>query len=206
MLHHILKAAKHSNLFYHIHVSTDCEKVASISSQIIGDVKFFRPASLADDKTPILDVLLYCMGQFEERGWDFDEYWLLMACSPLLSGSDLTAVAKDFERKVVLTNHPAQKMLSVGKYPAPIEWAYSVTSQGELQPINFQKITQSSTAFRDHFFDAGVFCVYTKKGLKQSAFDGYSTRYVPYVLPSHQCVDIDTEEDWNLALKMYRLK
>jgi pseudaminic acid cytidylyltransferase len=206
MIHHILKAAKCSDLFFHIHVSTDCEKVASISSQIIGDVKFLRPASLADDKTPILDVLLYCMSQFEERGWDFDEYWLLMACSPLLSAKDLNLIAADFEQKVVSANHPAQKMLSVAKYPAPIDWAYTVNDHGELEPLHPQKITEASEVFKDHYFDAGSFCVYTKNGLRQSVADGYSTGYVPFVLPAHKCIDIDTQEDWDFALKMYQFK
>jgi len=206
MIHHILKAATYSNLFDHIHVSTDCEQIASISAEIIGDVEFLRSEALAGDDTPILDVLLDCKNKFEERGCDFDEYWLLMACSPLLSAVDLKAIAADFQLKVVSTNHPAQKMLSVAKYPVTIEWAYTVTSQDELQPLNPQKITQSSAAFKDHYFDAGAFCVYTKQGLEQSAIDGYSTSYVPFVLPSHKYVDIDTEEDWNLALKIHQLK
>lgn len=206
MIHHILKAAKNSNLFQQIHVSTDCENIAAISAEIIGDIEFSRPEALAGDETPILDVLLDCMNQFEERGYDFDEYWLLMACSPLLTANDLNKIALDFQQNVVLTDHPAQKMLSVAKYPVPIEWAYNLSDADELRPVYPEKIIQSSASFQDHFFDAGSFCVYTKQGLQQSATDLYNTSYVPFVLPADKYVDIDTEEDWNLALKLYQLK
>ena len=89
MISYALQAAKESNLFDVIHVSTDNERIAQTVNQLGFPVDFMRPVELADDHTPIMPVLKYVLETYHDRGIEFEECTLIMACVPLLEAEDL---------------------------------------------------------------------------------------------------------------------
>ena len=205
MIQHILSSAVNANLFEVIHVSTDCPNIASIANEVGGSTDFLRPSSLAADDTPLLDVLQFVVKAYEKLGMPFDEVWLLMACTPLLTADDLIDIASYFDKMLKKQDTGVLKMLSTGKFPAPVEWAYQLTDSQFLVARNPSKIKMSSQFLEESYFDAGAFCIYSKNALKSENTSGYSSKYIPYFLPRHKCIDIDNEDDWNEALEIYEL-
>src|SRR5260370_35100007 len=78
MITHILNAARASNLFDLIHVSTDSTRISDAVTEAGFAPHFPRPDDLADDHTPLMPVLRYVTERFLEGGDRFYEMWLLL--------------------------------------------------------------------------------------------------------------------------------
>ena len=63
-------------------VSTDSESIAEIARQYGADVPFLRPAELAQDNTPSVDVVSHTIHYFDQKGYYFDAVCLLQPTSP----------------------------------------------------------------------------------------------------------------------------
>jgi len=75
-------ASKHSST---IVVTTDSQEMATIAKAEGASVPFLRPASLADDKTPVPPVILNALEFMESEGATFDIVVALQPTNPLLS-------------------------------------------------------------------------------------------------------------------------
>lgn len=63
-------------------VSTDDESIAEVAEEIGIEVPFLRPADLAADNTPSIDVVKHALVFMEEQGHHFDAICLLQPTSP----------------------------------------------------------------------------------------------------------------------------
>ena len=205
MIHHIIKTAITSNLFNKIHVSTNCTEIAAITSDLLGYPDFLRSDSLAQDDTPLLPVLQEVQKTFQNLGEYYSEIWLLMACAPLITSDDLNAVASKFSLLQKQKPNSPIKLLSVAKYPAPIEWAYEIIKDGRLNPYNPEKMSELSQTFPERYYDTGTFCIYTSDALKLDRLRDPEALSFPYILPKYKAIDIDTPEQWEEALQIYKL-
>ena len=89
MIVHALEAARDSHLFDVIHVSTESERIASVSEEAGFPVDFMRTSELSDDHTALIPVLQWVLEQYRERGQMFDAACLIMPCAPLIEAPDL---------------------------------------------------------------------------------------------------------------------
>ena len=53
------------------------------------------------------------------------------------------------------------------------------------------------------YYDAGQFEFFSPDALLNLLDDSFS-QYIGYILPRSRCVDIDTDEDWNIAEALFR--
>ena len=113
-----LKEAKKSKLFKKIHVSTDSKKIKKLVENFGVKVDFLRPKKLAGDKISTEQVLRYVVKEFEKKSLYFDEIWSITPCSPLVTASDLLKASKKLKKNM------KKIILSVAKYPVPIDWAF----------------------------------------------------------------------------------
>jgi CMP-N-acetylneuraminic acid synthetase len=194
MITYILEAARASNLFDKIHVSTESARIAEIATEFGHRPEFVRPMELADDHTPLMPVLRNVVETFASRGQDFDEVWLLMPCSPLIDASDLRAGADFFTRAGGLS-----PVMAVSSYPAPTEKAYEKAESGRLKPVHPGLLAVRSQDLRAKYHDAGAFYAFPVKHVLHSTGAGDYSSFVGYVLPRHKAIDIDNEEDWAFA-------
>ena len=198
MISYILDVAKKSELFDVIHVSTDSERIAETVTKLGFSIDFMRPANLADDNTTIMPVLRYVIDSYQQRGVEFDEVSLLMACAPLIEVKDLVGAAK------LLQFHNNQKaVLGVAPYSAPIEWAFERHSDGILVPLQPGMFSVRSQDIEDKYFDAGMFCFFPVKSILESEGAGRDDGFIGQILPKYKAVDIDEPEDWLLAEAIY---
>jgi N-acylneuraminate cytidylyltransferase len=201
MITHVLGAARVSGLFTKVHVSTESESIREVAAQFGFAPEFPRPPELADDHTPIMSVLRHAAKEYSKRGEDFDEVWLLMACAPLVDANDLVSAANLFQEA-----GGQQPLLAVSEYPVPIEWAFSRGENGALNPVQAGMFAVRSQDLEKRYFDAGSFAVFPPKRVLESEGAGSDSGFIGYPLLKGTVIDIDDEQDWQLAEAIYRVK
>lgn len=201
MIAHILQAARESELFDVIHVSTESLHISEVVENLGFHVDFMRPDELADDHTPIMPVLRYVTETYASRGQVFDQVWLLMACAPLVGHSDLRQAADLFDQ-----TGGSSPVLAISEYPVPIEWAFSRTLDGKMTPVYPGMFAARSQDIEKKYFDAGVFTAFPAKRVQASEGAGSDIGFIGHVIPKGTAVDIDDEADWALAEAMYKIK
>lgn len=199
MLTHALTAAQDCALFDHVHVSTDDDRIAEIAAEAGAPPLFLRDPALADDHTPIRDVVTSDLarftageGGFISRNGPFTTIALVYATAVLIEAADLVQAMKAFE------DQPDKPLLAVVDVGTPLERQW-VDRDGLLRPAlpgNFANRTQDLTpAYRD----AGAFAIFSAATLEADRDGASALDFRPFVLPRWKGVDIDTEEDWRFA-------
>lgn len=201
MIAHILQAARASNLFEQIHVSTDSSEIRAAVEALGFRIDFMRPADLADDHTPIMPVLKYVTDVYASRGQLFDQVWLLMACAPLVGATDLQQAAQLFDQ-----SGGEKSVLAISEYPIPIQWAFRLEPSGKMIPEQPGMFAVRSQDLEKKYFDAGIFTVFAAATVRASVGAGSDLGLIGYVIPKANAIDVDDEADWALAEAMYRLR
>lgn len=198
ILSYPLKAAADSGLFEKIHVSTDCDETAALAESRGYPVDFFRDTELCDDFTPLKPVLRWVVECFEARGEYYDSVVLVMPCSPFLSIEDLNGMVSTFDR------HGGSKpVIGVREYSAPVEWAYDMNKKtGELTAVDGSKHALRSQDISSKVHDAGSVIVFGRAHLFQD--DDAQSETVGYKLNKYFSIDIDDQDDWDFAERLYR--
>ena len=199
MMAHILKTAMNSQLFDVIHISTEDKRIARVAEELGAPVQFYRPLELADDFTPIMPVLKYVVETFLSKEEIFDQVWLLMACSPLVEPKDLVNASQSFDS--VERKHP---ILSVAEYPAPIEWAFTQSENGKLEPVQPGLFSTRSQDLQTKYYDTGAFSVFPVSSVLDSQGAGTDNNFFGHVISKEKAIDIDSEDDWQMAELIYR--
>ena len=194
MIGHILQAAADSKLFETIHVSTESSRIVDVVETLGFPVDFPRPDHLADDHTPLMPVLRYVVETYAGQGRTFDEIWLLMACAPLIEADDLVEASSLFSSR-----GGERSVVAVAQFPVPVEWAFHRRGDGGLDPVNAAMMAVRSQDIEPAFYDAGAFYAYPARAVLESSGAGDYSAYVGHLLPRLKAVDIDSEEDLQLA-------
>ena len=67
VISYAIDAAKKSQLFDKIVVSTDDERISQTAQKYGAEVPFVRPKSLSDDKTSSVDVIKHCLKYLNQK-------------------------------------------------------------------------------------------------------------------------------------------
>ena len=77
-----LAAAKESDIFGDVIVSTDSEQFAEIARHYGASVPFLRPDEYAGDRSPDIEWIEYTLGRLRDEGKDYDCFSILRPTSP----------------------------------------------------------------------------------------------------------------------------
>jgi len=198
MISYALDAIQKSGLFDVVHVSTDSSRICETVGSLGFPVDFLRPAELADDYTPIMPVLKYVCNEYKARGVEFDQVWMITPTSPFLEPRDLLAAS-------ALINQGQRKapLLAVSEYQAPIEWAFRLSVDGALHPLQAGMFSVRSQDIEPKYFDVGSFAAFPVQHVLDSEEAGSDSDFIGIVLPKYKAIDIDTPDDWELAEALY---
>ena len=200
MISHILNVADSTCLFHKIHVSTDSKHIRKIVSELGFPPDFSRPENLAGDQIALMPVLKFVVNEYKRIGYDFDQIWSILPCSPLISAEDLFAAEKLF-----LNSGKRTPILSISEYPAPIEWAFDMDPSLNLKPVNPGKFAVNSQDLASRYYDTGNFAVFPTELIEESNTSGIDEGFLGYILPRNKAIDIDTNEDWDFAESLFKL-
>ena len=192
MLAHALGAALESGVFAEIHVSTEDNEIAKAASEHGAPPAFRRPAELADDHTPIRDVVKAVLAEYARRGRHFETVVLVYATAVLIEPADLAAALDAFRAE------PARPLLSVVEAGAPLE-RLMVDDGGVLKPAVPDRFANRTQDLTPAYRDAGALAIFASETLRTDTDGAAAMAFRPYVLPRFKGVDIDTEEDWRFA-------
>ena len=192
-----IEAATRSKLFDHIIVSTDCPEVSSVAESFGASVPFRRPAHLSNDHATTREVMIHAIMELEMSFGKFEHACCIYATSPLLREEDLS---RGFE---LLVSSGAEFAFSVTRFPHPIQRALRISSNDRVEVFYPTHRSSRSQDLELAYHDAGQFywgrCEAFKANLP--TFSPYS---VPVIMPRYRVVDIDTEEDWQMAELMFK--
>jgi len=194
LLAYTASAAKQSARLSRVLLSTDDPEIAEIGKSIGLDVPFLRPAELAVDSTPMIDVVLHAIRWGQSQGRDYDAVCLLQPTSPLRSASTIDrCIARLWERDVDCV---------VSVRPVPPEynphWVYFETAEGLLKPSvgGGDPVPSRQLLPPAYHRDGSVFAARTKSVLTHRSL--YGTKTVGIVSPEGEACDLDTEEQWEM--------
>jgi len=199
IIRYSIEAALSTKLFKKIVVSTDCKKIKKIAIKYGANVPFLRDKNLADDFTPIKNVLI---DTFKKIKKDFlpDYFCLIYAAAPLIDKNDIIKSIHLLKKN----KEKADGICSVCKYKLPIQRALKINKKNFLEFIDKKNTLKRSQDLHDTYYDAAMFCWYNSKNFLKK--NGTNLRILPYVLSSTKAQDIDNLDDWNLTKKKFLKK
>ena len=199
VIHWPISTALSSGLFDQVVVSTDDEDIASVARQSGALIPFMRPAELANDFTPFRQVVNHAIKACETVWGRYDQVCCIYATAPLIEVDDLITAHN------ALAQSKAQFVFSAVAFEFPIQRAFRLN--GEQQPTMIEpehRFTRSQD-LEPTYHDAAQFYW----GHRDAFLRGdhmFSDCAKAHVLPAHRVRDLDTEEDWQVALALWQAK
>lgn len=189
-----IKAASESGLFDHVIVSTDDEEIAQVAKDCGAEVPFMRPRDLADDFTGTNAVVDHALQELK-KCMVVDYACCIYATAPFL---ELGYLKNGYHK---LTSERKQFVFSATHFPFPIKRGIYLRN-GKLAPVDKIGFSSRSQDLEDAYHDAGQFYWGTPAGFS-SDYDFLSEETGIVLLPKHTVCDIDTEDDFMRAEKMF---
>ena len=197
MLAWAIDAARESQCFDRIVVSTDDEEIASVALKCGAEVPFLRPLEISDDYTGTIPVVAHAITTLQSQGASPDRVCCIYATAPFLQGTDLNRGLKELEES------GADYAFSVTRYEFPIQRAVRIADSGRVEMYYPEHFNARSQDLEAAYHDAAQFYWgRTNAWLSEKII--FSQAAVPVILPHHRVQDIDTPEDWVQAEWMFK--
>jgi len=188
-----IEAAFESGVFSRVIVSTDSDEIATVAQRSEAEVPFLRDASLADDYTPVSLATLDALEKLDPDGTIFQSVAQLMANCPLRTGEDV----RDSYRQFMETG--ADSQISVTRYGWLNPW-WAMTRDHEMRLTFLLDVDPSvrSQDLPELFCPTGAIWWAKADVLRRERTFHIASR-TGWEIPWQRAVDIDTEDDWQLA-------
>ena len=187
-------AAKKSELFSRIIISTDDDEIAQAAVAEGAERPFVRPADLADDFTPTQAVLGHALGELARHGPLPELFCYVYGTSFLLTQALL------LNARQACYDGSIDGVITLTAYSHPVERAYVLDEKG-MAAMRHPEFLQCRTQdIAPSYHDTGLMY-----WLRTQAFFDLQAGKIPgwrrkaVIVPRIFAVDIDTEEDWELA-------
>ena len=186
-----LKRQKNSQLFEQIIVSTDDSAIADIAQQH-GATVSQRPAALADDYATTAAVIRHTLQHVPKAS----HICCLYPCTPLLKPQDLTDSFERWQSSNSLYCFP------VLEFESNVLRSLKLSDTGEVSSMFSQHELTRTQDLPQAYFDAGQFYWGSREAWLSE--DKIHNHALGYVLPKYSVVDIDDENDWRFAERLYQ--
>ena len=188
------EAARESQQFSRIIISTEDDEIASIAEQFGFEVSL-RPPHLATDLATCVDVCTDILTRFEQENSTFDTLCCLYATAPLRTADDIVATLALLGDE---QTNLADFSMAVTNYRFPPYQALMKDKGGNFAAIFPLLQPQKSQHLPMPYIDNGsTYAVRVPAFLQYRSFLG--PRTVGHLMPFLRSIDIDTQEDYELA-------
>lgn len=196
MIAHSIVAAQQSGCFDRILVSTDDAEIADIARQWGAEVPFMRPPELSDDRTATAPVLLHALDWLDANGGAPAQACCIYATAPFLQAEYLRTGLD------TLKGAGATTTFSVTSFAFPIFRALQLDDDRTVSMIWPEHRLTRSQDLPEAYHDAGQFYWLDTKRFRDAG-TLYAADSRAVVLPRRLVQDIDTPEDWDVAVALY---
>jgi pseudaminic acid cytidylyltransferase len=196
MIEYSLEAARSSQLFDAIIVSTDDDQISAIARSAGAEVPFRRPDELSDDYATSIAVVSHAIEWMRQAGRPPEKVCCLYATAPFMRARDIRAGF------AALDDPQVQFCFPVTTFDFPIQRALKrLDHSGVVLREAHHELTRSQD-LDEYVHDAGQF--YWGRGdAWTSGLPLFAAHSRTIVIPRHLVQDIDTEEDWRRAELMF---
>lgn len=192
-----IEAAKVSGIFDRIIVSTDSDEIAKVAIAHGAEIPFIRPKELSDDHTPTAPVIAHAIHWFRDRGYSPELACCIYATAPFVKPEFIK------EGYDTIVKHNVTSVFSVTTYSFPILRSLRITNKGTLAMFWPEHELTRSQDLPEAYHDAGQFYwLKVDSFLKSGKI--YTSDAMPVILPRYLVQDIDTQEDWITAERMFK--
>ncbi len=193
-----IEAAKVSELFDHIIVSTDDHEIAEVAKQWGAAVPFRRPTELSNDYAGTTEVIAHATQWALDQGLDLEAVCCIYATAPFIQKTDLKRGLES------LKSGSWDYTFTVTDFASPIFRSFKQTSDGGLEmffPEHFNKRSQDLPVA---LHDAGQF-YWGRPSAWLECKRIFDRNSKPIIIPCWRVQDIDTDDDWHRAEIMFKL-
>ena len=198
-----IKQAQNSRYKMKIVVSTDSEQYSQIAVQYGAESPFLRPSSISGPLSSDLEVVQHCLDWLKNHQNYFPDIIIqLRPTQPCRKVSDIDKCLQlfienyqkyDSLRTIVINNKSPYKM-------------YQIKNQ-TLQPL-FTEVNDIKEPFNqarqllpETYLHNGYIDIFKSSIVAQDTISG--TNIYPYLMKSSETIDIDNQEDWEEAEKLF---
>lgn len=188
-----IQAAKASNLFDIVMVSTDSKEIAQIAEKFGAEVPFVRSDENANDVATTFDVIEEVLRSYKELGQSFDQVCCIYPTAVFISGAGLR---KSFES---FSKNEFDSFFPVIKYGYPIQRSLKLSSDSGLMKMAYpEHLNSTSQSLEPHYHDAGQYYWLSTDSIlsKGKLWTDNSGIFEIDEMEGH---DIDNPVDWKIA-------
>lgn len=197
IIYYSISAAKQSNLFDEIMVSTDDDEIANLSLDYGASVPFRRSPKNSDDHATITEVANEVLKFYAHQNKYFDNFCVIYPTAPLIKISNILKAYNLLIEKKFSMVHP------IVKYSYPIQRCLKY-DDGKIKMLWKKYLKVRSQDVESIYHDAGQF--FWAKSKEFIDKDGlFSDNNGAIVLSNLEVQDIDSIEDWKIAEIKYNL-
>ena len=192
LIEYTTRAALESSELARVVLSTDDLEIAEVGRGLGVDVPFMRPASIAGDTAPMIDVAEHALAELGRQGERYEAILLLQPTSPLRTATHIDEAVRQFRE----TETDAVIGVSV-----PSEHPYEmVTFRDEgLQPViaGAERFSRRQDFPEFHFVNGAIYLVSASALMRERTL--LPRRSIPYLMSRRDSLEIDVPFDLELA-------
>lgn len=187
------EAGRDSGVCDRIILSTDDEAIAAEGRQAGLEVPFLRPAALARDDTPMIDVVVHTLETLRVQGYEPDAVLLLQPTSPLRRPEHLRHAAELLD-----DNDSVCSVVRLPREHSP-HYVMKIDERGYLDFFleDGARYTRRQEVPQAYRRDGTVYLTRTSVILGGRTL--YGQRCVPLVLDERESLTVDSPEQWREA-------
>lgn len=188
-------AARHTDAFDRVVVSTNSVEIAERSRSFGAEVPFLRPAALAQDRSPDRDYVMHALDTFRDDGREPTHIAILRPTTPIRAPEVLGAAVRS-----VIARPAATGLRSVHELPEPPQKMMGIEDgwltglfPDDPRPEYYNLPRQT---FPPAFHPNGYVDIVTRDWLRQSDSGIFGPRVLGFV--TEPVVEVDRPEDFDL--------
>jgi len=193
-----IHAALESKAFDAVLVTTDNEEIASIAEKEGAIIPFQRPSELSGDLATTMPVLVHAIDWWQRNRFQLGFACCIYATAPFIRPKNLSQSIK------ILSNTDSDFVLSVARFDYPVQRSLRLSGDGMLNFAEPENALKRSQDIEPRYHDAGQFFAGRVEAFQRHEAVLYG-RSQPIIVRNDEAVDIDTEEDWLFAEKLYSI-
>lgn len=187
-----IEAALESKMFSQVFLSTNSQNYADIAKQAGLITPYLRPEYLSLDNSSTLDVVLYTLDFFAEKGEEFDQVAVLQPTSPLRNAEDIKAAF------TFMTECGSTSLVSVSPVEHPPSWIQPLTPDSTMKFFVDALIDKPRQAYEKYYQLNGAIYISDVNALR-NGFSFIRTDTTAFIMSPLKSVDIDNKLDFEWA-------
>jgi len=191
VLHWVIKAAQQSIVISRVIVSTDDEEIARIALEAGAEVPFLRSSELADDQTPMPDVVRDTLMRLDLINNEDIVCMLFPTAGMLYHSTILKDAFEIFCKKQPI----AEFLVGLGEFPFPIERGVSMDKNSRVTFLDPGRRHTRSQDLGKVYYDAAQF-IYGKVETWLNRSSVWGDQTYGLVLPRTHSIDVDELADF----------